>query len=314
VQTAWKRAGLALVLVGAIAVSHARLPDAPASAGGEAFVPEPWLAELAAFGFEALVSDYHWLAAVQIVGSLEGPVGRNRLIGRLIDVVTALVPWVDHPYRFAAVWMIDDEPAVRHANAILERGIAHHPDEWRNRFYLGFNRFFFLGEHAAAADAIESALGLPGAPRYLPRLVARLRHESGGDLDAAAGFLAELVRQTPDERLRAEYEIALAEIETERRARMLDQARETFRERHGRDIASVEDLVRVSPRVLRALPPEPNGGHWTLDPESGRIVSSQVKRRYAINIDALNRQLLERFKERSRQADEARAQGRQGQG
>jgi hypothetical protein len=305
VQTAWKRAGLALALVGAIATAHARLPDAPARAGGEAFVPEPWVAELAAFGFEALVSDYHWLAAVQIVGSLEGPVGKSRLIGRLIDVVTALVPWVDHPYRFAAVWMIDDEPAVRHANALLERGIAHHPDEWRNRFYLGFNHFFFLGEHAAAADAIESALGLPGAPRYLPRLVARLRHESGGGLDAAAAFLDELIRQTPDETKRAEYETALREIETERRAHMLDEAREAFRRRHGRDITRVDELVRVRPRVLRRLPPEPNGGHWTLDAESGRIVSSQVKRRYQINIDETNKQLLERFRERSLQAGQA---------
>jgi hypothetical protein len=305
VHTAWKRGLLALGLVGAIAASHARLPDAPARAGGEAFVPEPWLAELAAFGFEALVSDYHWLAAVQIVGSAEGPVGRNQLIGRLIDVVTALVPWVDHPYRFAAVWMIDDEAAVRHANAILERGIAHHPDEWRNRFYLGFNHFFFLDDHARAAEAIESAFGLPGAPRYLPRLAARLRHESGGGLDAAAGFLHELVRQTPDEGLRAEYETALREIETERRARVLDEARETFRRRHGRDIAQVEELARGPRPVLRALPPEPNGGAWTLDAESGRIVSSHTKRRYEINIDARNRQLLERFRERSQRAAEA---------
>ena len=307
-HTAWKRGLLALGLVGAIAASHARLPDAPARAGAEAFVPEPWLAELAAFGFEALVSDYHWLAAVQIVGSLEGPVGKSGLIGRLIDVVTALVPWVDHPYRFAAVWMIDDEPAVRHANAILERGIEHHPDEWRNRFYLGFNHFFFLGEHAAAAEAIESALGLPGAPRYLPRLAARLRHESAGDLDAAAGFLHELVRQTPDEALRAEYETALREIETERRAQVLDAAREEFRRRHGRDLREVGELARGSGRVLRALPPEPNGGHWTLDAESGRIVSSHTKRRYEINIDALNRQLLERFRERSKPAAGAKAQ------
>ena len=53
--------------------------------------------------------------------------GRNELIGRLIDVVTTLDPWVGHPYRFAALWMTDDESAVRKANELLERGIAHHP-------------------------------------------------------------------------------------------------------------------------------------------------------------------------------------------
>ena len=35
------------------------------------------------------------------------------IIGRLIDVVTALDPWVGHPYRFAAVWLTDSEQSVR---------------------------------------------------------------------------------------------------------------------------------------------------------------------------------------------------------
>jgi hypothetical protein len=305
VSTGFRRAAAALAIAAAIALSAAKLPDAPAHAGDLAFVPEPGMAKLAAFGFDGVVGDYYWMQAVQIVGSSEGPVGRSRHLGRLIDVVTTLDPWVDHAYRFAAVWMTDDEVAVRHANAILARGIAHHPDEWRNRFYLGFNHFFYLGEQGAAAAALEPALGLPGAPLYLGRLVARLRSDAaGGEIEAAAAFLTELLRQTEDPFARAEYEKALDEIEAERRARVLDAAREEFRRRHGRDIARVEDLVQVAPPVLRALPPEPHGWEWTLDPKSGQIVSSYVRHRYQVRIDGTNHTLLERFRERSRKTGE----------
>jgi tetratricopeptide (TPR) repeat protein len=303
VRTGWNRAVAALAIAGAIGWSEARLPDAPSQAAEAAFVPDPALARLAAVGFEALLSDYYWMRAVQIVGSSEGPVGRSHQIGELIDVVTTLDPWVDHPYRFAALWMTDDAAAVRKANELLERGIEHHPDKWLNRFHLGFNHFFYFGENEAAAEALAPAVVMPGAPRYLGRLVARLRSEAGGgEIEAAATFLEELLRQNPDPYKRAEYERALDEIEAERRARLLDAAREEFKRRHGRDIRAVEELVKVAPRVLRALPPEPHGWEWKLDPESGQIVSSYVGHRYSVRIDGTNRKLIERFHERSQQA------------
>jgi hypothetical protein len=299
----WGRAVAALAIVAAIGVSQERLPDAATEAAQEAFVPDPGLARLAAVGFEALLADYYWMRAVQIVGSQQGPYGRSHQIGRLIDVVTTLDPWVDHPYRFAALWMTDDAAAVRKANVLLERGIEHHPDEWLNRFHLGFNHFFYFGENAEAAEVLAPAVGLKGAPRYLGRLVARLRSDAGGgEIEAAAAFLRELMRQTDDPYKLAEYEKGLDEIEAERRARLLDQAREEFRRRHGRDIRVVEDLVRVPPPVLRALPPEPHGWEWKLD-EEGQIVSSYTGHRYSVRIDATNRGLLERFHERSRQAE-----------
>jgi tetratricopeptide (TPR) repeat protein len=305
VESRWRRGGGALAIAFAIVLAAAHLPDAPAHGGDAAFVPEPGAAKLAAFGFDALLADYYWLQAVQIVGSEQGPVGRSHHLGRLIDVVTTLDPWVGHPYRFAAVWMTDDEAAVRHANAMLERGIAHHPDDWRNRFYLGFNHFFYLGEDAEAAAVLEPAVSLPGAPAYLGRLVARLRSQAGGgDLAAASAFLRELLRQMPDPLAKAEYEKALDEIETERRARLLDAAREKFKARHGRDIAQVEDLVRVPPAVLRVLPPEPHGSDWKLDPESGEIVSTWVGHRYQVHIDGTNRKRLERFRARSQSTEE----------
>jgi len=274
------RCGAAVLLVAAVAWAHAQVPTRRAAGDDEAWIPRPELARLVALGFETLVADYHWLLGLQIVGGSErDPSVHAPVLGRIVDLVTSLDPWVDHPYRFAALWMTDSEESVRKADALLDRGIAHHPEEWRNHFYQGFNRFFYLQENERAADAIARAAALPGSPSYLPRLVARLRSDQDG-LDSAAAMLADLVRNAEDPYERAEYEKALDEVETERRARMLDAAREEYQRRHGRDIERVEDLVAGPEPVLAALPPELHDWEWVIDPETDRIVSSWYGHRY----------------------------------
>ncbi len=288
-----------IVLIGvacAIGFSHAQLPIQPKTSESAGYLPGPEVARLASLGFDALVADFYWFQAVQIAGGPQGPVGQSHRIGALVDLVTELDPWVDHPYRFAALWMTDDVAAIRMANELLWRGIEHHPDEWRNRFYLAFNHYFYLGEHAEAAEVLEPAIGMPKAPRYLGRLVARLKGQDQG-LDVPAAFLRELIARAPDGYARAHYERALDEIETERRARVLDRAREAFRERHGRDIEDVAELVSVAPPILRKLPEEPHGADWKID-DRGVIVSSKLRYRYRPKIDASNREIIQSIHEK----------------
>lgn len=293
-----------LALVGVlIAGAHSQLPAAPRRAEVEAHVPDTNLVRVASLGFDALASDLYWMQAVQIGGDERGPVGRSHQIGALVDLLTQLDPWVDHPYRFAALWMTDDLRAVRTANRLLERGIEHHPEEWRNRFYLAFNHFYWLGESQEAAEALEPAIGLPGAPRYLPRMVARLKSQSEG-LGVSAAFLSEMLRRTEDPVAKAEYERALGEIETESRARLLDRAREEFKRRQGRDLLAVEELLTVQPAVLARLPEEPNGSSWVLN-DDGVIVSEKLRFRYVPKLDGTSRMLIEQLHENTDEQGEA---------
>src|SRR5262245_4390967 len=298
------RGGLArlacLVLAAAAAgTAHSRLPKLTRFGQGETFVPRPEQARLSCFGFAAVVADYYWVHAVQIVGGEEGPIERHApLLARLLDVVTALDPWVDHPYRFASLWLTDSPERVRFANRLLARGIAYHPREWRNRHYLGFNHFYYLGEEARAAEVLEPAVGMPASPTYLGALVAKLRLGQGG-LDATAVFLAGLARDTNDEYKRAEYLKELDEIQVERWARQLDAARDAFRRRNGRDIAAVEDLAHGPAAPIPALPPAHphfDGFAWELDPETQAIVSSFYGTRYQLHIHPFDRARRERWR------------------
>ncbi|HVP28413.1 MAG TPA: hypothetical protein VMW35_04545 [Myxococcota bacterium] len=291
--------GLAAAWLGAVAVTaaaHAAIPLPSPADIDVRFVPKPELARGAAFGFDALVGDAYWLEAVQIVGAEvhRDPSAHAAVLARLVDVITTLDPFVGHPYRFAAVWLVDSIESVRAADRLLERGIAYHPRDWRNRFYLAFNQFFYLQDEQAAADSLAPAANLPDAPRYLGRLAARLRAGSGG-LDASAAFLRELARNELDPAAQAGYAEALDEVETERVARVLDAARREFQRREGRDIERVEDLARGASPVLRSLPPEPHGERWVIDGE-GTIVSSYLGRRYVAHVHPAWKEKRERWR------------------
>ena len=291
-----RRLGIAVMLIAVVVLTtaaHRRLPSEVRTQQGDDYVPQPQFAKAMSLGFDAVHADYYWVQAVLLAGESLNPQAESRHLGRLIDVVTTLDPWVDHPYRFAAVWLVDSLDDVRHANRLLRRSFEYHPDEWRNRFYLGFNLFYYLEDNAGAAEVLEEASEMPGAPVYLPRLVARLRSESAS-LAAAGIFLEELVRSTEDEAAKAEYQSALDEVEVEWRARQLDEARENYKKLHGRDIEFVEELVLGNQAVLPQLPDaEPSslpaalrrGSQWILDESTGAIVSSYYNRRYELHID-----------------------------
>ena len=292
---------LLLVVAVLTVAAHHHLPHDVRIQRGDAYVPRPEFAKRMSLGFDSVLADYYWVQAVLLAGESNDPESESVQLGRLIDVVTTLDPWVDHPYRFAAVWLAETLEDVRHGNMLLRRSFPYHPDEWRNRFYLGFNLFYYLDDSAAAAEVLDEASKMTGAPAYLPRLVARLRSESA-DLAAAGLFLEELVRSSEDGSARASYQAALDEVEVEWRARALDRARESYRELHGRDIESVQQLVTGPQAVLSALPeaepsslPAPlrRGSTWQLDPATGQIVSSYFSHRYAVHIDSPTRQKLE---------------------
>ncbi len=273
------KAILLLIAVLLTDVVHSKMSVLTRTELGTEFVPQPKLARAVSFGYHAVMSDYYWLQAVQVIGRSGRPEAHSKHLGRLIDVVTTVNPWVGHPYRFAAVWLTQDEAAVRQANELLERGIAYHPDEWRMRFYLGFNYYYYLEEDLIAADVLETVIPLEGRPLYLPRMVARLRAGDSG-LEVSEVFLQELIRGAENPYQKAEYEKALDEIQVERQARVLDAAREEYKRRFGKDIEKVEDLISGPNPVLKELPKEMHGVDWVIYPRTGEIGSSFYYLRY----------------------------------
>ena len=278
---------------------HARMDESPRIAREELRIPTPERARIFALGFEPVIADYYWVQLLHLVGGSRTDVtAYAKEIGDGVTLVTQLDPWVDHPYRFGAMWLTRDLEDVRRANGLLRQAISYHPTDWRNRFYLGYNLFYYLQDNAAAADVLEPAISMEGAPTYLGPFVARLRAD-GGSLETSALFLETLIREAPDEYARAEYLKAYDEIQTERWARQLDGARVLFWRRHGRDLKDVAELWQGPKRLLRAAPPpHPHfeGFGWVLDPDTNEITSTFYKARYRLHIHGLDEGMRARWR------------------
>ena len=299
-KRSWFRAGLLVAAIATTGVAHSKFDTRSRLSSDPLRVPSPEYARLWSLGFDAAIADYYWLRAIGMVGAETGVIEENgELLADLIDVVTEIDPWVDHPYRFAAVWLTRDREMIERGNRLLERGISYHPLDWRNRYHLAFNYFFYLDEQLRAADVLEGAVGLEGAPDYLAPLVARLRSKQGG-LQVAAAFLVQMLESTEDEYKRAEYLKALDEIQIEERARFLDTARMEYGRRNGRDIERVPDLLAGPDPVLQQLPRaqlQLDGFEWILDSASGQIISSYYQNRYQLHETESDRARRQRWRE-----------------
>jgi hypothetical protein len=298
----------------ATVLAHARMDTATAVSSGRLSVPDPQRARTFALGFEPVIADWYWIQALQLMGEAKPPPWAIPALAELIELVTGLDPWVDHPYRFAALWLVESPDQVRRANRLLERGVAYHPTEWRNRFYLGYNHFFYLEDNATAATVREPAVGLERAPDYLGALATRLRASSDG-LDTAAIFVQQLIASAEEWQKRDEYRAAFDEIQTERMARILDDARERFQRRNARDVREPAELWSGPLRELREAPPaHPSYPHavWELDAETSEIVSSYYGRRYRLHVHPadVERQRKWRDQAADREGEDAEDAGR----
>jgi hypothetical protein len=232
------------------------------------------------FGFRTALADVMFLEAIQVLGShrgfttLEDGAPYDRQLARLLQYATELDPRFAGAYRFAGYALpratVDGHTAnVVPAVQILERGVRERPDDWRIAFVLGYLQAFDLGELHQAADNLARAARLPGSPRYLGLLAARLEVE-GGELDAAETMAQTMVAEANEEQTRKDWEARLLDIRMERGIRRIEAAARAFEGRTGRKPESVQELVRAGD--LSAVPEEPHGKEYVI--ENGEVRST----------------------------------------
>lgn len=231
-----------------------------------------------AFGFRNLLADLAWLQAVQTAGSSRLSHGDYDRLASLLRVVGSLDPRFVVPYLLGGL-ILGDSPA--HAEAaldILERGMEHHPADWRFPFYMGYIRYFTLGDPVGGGESLGVAARIPDSPPYLPLLATRMLSE-GNRPETALAFLRGIEREETDP---ARIEILrkrIREVVVERDIRVLERAAETYRREAGARPTSLEDLVRAG--LIPRVPEEPHGGRYILEP-GGAVRSDRVKERLKV--------------------------------
>ncbi|HVE83897.1 MAG TPA: hypothetical protein VND93_13655 [Myxococcales bacterium] len=271
-------APVALALgLGAVAVLSAAPPRRPPQGPHEPpLLPRPELLHALFAAQQPLVADYYWVRTTEATGRAE-TVEEYRDIADYANLVADLDPGFAYLYVFAGAVIpvnLGREQWVntRESTAILRRGVERFPRHVFLRILLAHNLTYFDKDYRAAADLLAETARLPGAPRYLAPLAARMYSQAGA-FDAGRAMAESLAENATDPDLKKLLQRRRDQMALEEQLQKVDRAVASFRARQGRLPFGLEELVVAGD--LDKLPVDPLGGQISLD-DKGRASSSST--------------------------------------
>ncbi|MGA2192329.1 MAG: hypothetical protein ABSG42_03015 [Nitrospirota bacterium] len=229
-------------------------------------------------GYDGLIADLLWLKTVQVMAIKKPPPGYSRWIFHAIDVATDLDPKFDYIYEAGGIFLSAVTKDYVLSNEILKKGFYNNPREWQLPFYIGFNYFFHLNDFKQAAYYMARAAELPGRPQFVPLLATRLYAESGNPRFALE-LLQKIYESTDDDRVKEVLEQRMKELVVEINLDELDRLVSEYHKEYGK-YPTLEDLLAKG--FIRSMPRDPMNGRYSINPLTGEVTSSVLKRRLRV--------------------------------
>jgi hypothetical protein len=221
--------------------------------------------------YDPLMADIYWTRVVQYYGDKSARHDANiELLWPLLDITTTLDPNLVVAYRFGATFLSERKPhgAGRpdQGVALLERGIAANPDEWKLNGDLGFLYYFNLKDYPKASAAFLEGSKKPEAMIWMKVMAARIAAE-GESLQTSIFLWNEVYQTAKDPTVKKNAERHLHLLQVEQDCKQIDALGDEYEKRFGRRPARMNELVQAG--LLRGLPIDPLGYTYVLG-EDGR--------------------------------------------
>ncbi len=285
-----RAAGTAVLLALSVAgVASARLALEPeAIAAGRirdpAWLPRAQFLRLGSFGQRLLLADLYWLRTVMYVG--EAAVAPERGWAALLplgEIVTDLDPRYGYAYQVVGSNLSGLAHRVSESDRILEKGMRNVPDRWSLPFLYAFNKFFYEGDFATAAEYARRASKLGRRPQ-LALLAANLSLVANSDDEyrSALSILEISIQQADTPELREQLRQRVAKVRTYQALSRIEHAIEAFRIQHVRAPLCIDELVWSG--FLPEIPGDPSGGSFVYEAWSATVSSSVLGARKPIKV------------------------------
>jgi tetratricopeptide (TPR) repeat protein len=218
-------------------------------------------------GYDSLLADIYWTRAVQYNGGvIERGEADFSLLAPLLDVTTDLDPRLDVVYRYGAIFLSEKIPAGAgrpdEAIALVRKGIAANPENWRLYYDLGFVYYWYLHDYRQAAQTFWDGSKIPGALPWMGAMAAHIAG-TGGSRETSRFMWGEIYESTKDITVRAN---ALAHLQALRALDDLDALKnfvEMYKKKTGHAPTSMQDLVDA--HFILGIPQDPGGYPYILD-------------------------------------------------
>ncbi len=225
-------------------------------------------------GYDNLVADLYWIRAVVYYGGqrrTEGPRSYD-LLYPLLDLTTSLDPRFRMAYRFGAIFLSERYPGgpgrPDQAIELLQRAIGHNPDRWEYPHDIGYVYYFARADHKTAAEWFKRASEIPKSPEWLA-LLAATTLTRGGERASSRLMWQQLLVTAEEDWTRQTAEFRLAQLGAMDDLDRLNELVTAVETRTGRRVPDWEALLTAG--ALAAVPRDPAGTPYALDPETGRV-------------------------------------------
>jgi len=277
-------AGIAVALAAAIGLQIARdrwYPRDEQASTELLYVRSGAVLKRLTLSYDALAADVYWIRAIQYYGGnrLKTPVpGQRRyeLLHPLLDMATTLDPYFNVAYRFGAIFLSEGYPGgpgrPDQSVSLLRKALAAMPDKWQYPHDIAFVYYWHLRDYSAAAEWFRRAAALPDAPNWLTPMAATMLTHSQDR--ASARFLWQRIQESEEPWLQRAAERALLQLEA------LDQIDrlQAGITRHPEPPGGYSWDAYTRKGRLRAVPVDPSGTPFAIDPVTGRVsVSTQSR-------------------------------------
>lgn len=274
-------AGMAALMALATAVQVVR------DRGWQPYVPESgvmWirsgpLAQRLALSFDNIVADIYWMRAVVYFGGQRNAESARRNFDQLfplLDLVTSLDPYFRVGYRFGSLFLAEPPPGgpgrPDQAIQLLQKGLDRDPARWEYAHDIAFVYYWWLDDYAQAAGWFKRAAEIPGAAPWLGP-VAAITLAEGGNRQSSRTLWTEMYANTEIEWIRTSAEHRLKQLDAMDAIDELNRSTQQFIAERGRPPANWPELARQMRWV--ALPADPTGVPYDLDPQDGRVTLNQ---------------------------------------
>ena len=273
---------IGILCLGALVVLASPPRKPPRGPHQEPLLPRKEVLQVVGRSQLPLFVDYLWIQLIQTTGRAK-TAQEYRDIYPYADLITDLDPRFEVVYRFAGTSLptnlgretwVNTEESTR----LLRKGLALFPDDLRMNMVLSYNLSTFHKQYREAAQVMERAAKLPGAPAYLPALATRLYAQSG-EVSAGLALAHTLAESAEDEATRAAFEQRIRDLEMEAELQRVDKAVARFRDDFGVAPADIRTLLWLG--YLARPPHDPAGGDFFLGHDE-RAYSETQRRRLEI--------------------------------
>lgn len=226
-------------------------------AGGDRYLAASW-SSIRALVTETIrmgPEDFRVLAEVQRDASWLNPAHEDNYY-----IAAAILPW---------------EGQLEAAQTILRRATLSRPFDVSPPFYYAFNLVHFSGDGLGAAVWLRQAAAKVPSPEQalmLESFAVRWLDRSQ-DIELAARIADDMAARTKRKDFAAYLHLRAARL---RDLAALRSAASIYRERHGRSVKALADLVESG--LVKSLPADPVGSGFALDPTGTPIFADRPRK------------------------------------